>query len=55
MATAEGKATLKEIFEFFGKDSFAGGLSEFRKQWMELSEGDRAQIAFGIGNGTLTY
>lgn len=52
------KATLNQIVNFFGRDPDTGGfrsLSDFRTEWLKLSEQDREQIATGIGNGSLTY
>lgn len=48
-------ATLKDVVDYFGKETFNGGLAEFRRQWTELSETDQTQIKTGIGDGTLTY
>jgi hypothetical protein len=44
-------ATLKQVIEFFGINP----LSQFSKEWKELTPEDQAQIKAGIGDGTLTY
>lgn len=47
-------ATLKEALDYFGKME-GQNLSDMRKEWMELTEADRAAIREGIGNGSYTY
>lgn len=44
-------ASIVQVKDFFGYDN----IGEFRKQWNELTEQDKAQIREGIGNGSLTY
>lgn len=52
------KATVKDIKEFF-----AMGMAEFKTEWigtdrpvhLKLTDKDKADIAEGIGNGSLTY
>lgn len=51
-------ATLKGVADWFGKVAEEGGypqLSNFSKDWKELSEKDRTDLKRGIGDGTLTY
>jgi hypothetical protein len=42
---------LKPIKEFFGYEK----LTDFGKDWRELSAEDKQQIRSGIENGTFTY
>lgn len=44
----------KVIKEFFGYKE-GQGLREFAEEFKALSEQDKAQLAEGITNGTLTY
>lgn len=44
-------ATMKQVSEFFEYSS----LSEFRKDWLALTDQDRAQIKAGLGDGSLNY
>jgi len=44
------KATLVEIMRFFDMP-----IATFRKEWANMTDTDKKQIATGIGNGTLTY
>lgn len=46
-----GNATLNDIRKFFGIDNIA----QFRKEWNDLSDKDKAHIKSGIENDTLTY
>lgn len=48
--TPSNPAPLNKVAKFFG-----GPLSQFTKEWKQLSDEDRTQIREGIGNGTLTY
>jgi len=45
------RATLVEIMKFFAYDNTA----QFRKDWSMMSDQDKAEIAEGIGEGSLTY
>lgn len=47
---------ISAVWAFF-KDTYtgAGGLTQFRKEWEELSDVDKNQIRGGIESGTLTY
>ena len=51
------KATLTQIMDFFGYFDADGKrqAAKFRTEWMQLSENERAAIAEGIGDGSLTY
>lgn len=44
------EATLKQVTEFFGIP-----LSQFAKEWKQLTEEDRQQLKAGIGDGSLNY
>jgi hypothetical protein len=57
MAAAAKPAGVKEIKEFFGTDERPMGLAEMKAEWVKggLTDQDRAEIAQGIGDGSLTY
>jgi len=57
MAAAGKSAGVKEIKEFFGTLERPMGLTEMKAEWVHggLTEQDRAEIAGGIGDGSLTY
>jgi hypothetical protein len=57
MATARKPAGVKEIKEFFHTDERPMRLPEMKAEWVNggLTEQDRAEIAQGIGDGSLTY
>jgi len=57
MTAAAKPAGVKEIKEFFDSPERPMGLHEMKAEWVKggLSEQDRAEIAGGIGDGTLTY
>ena len=57
MAAAAKPAGVKEIKEFFGTDERPMGLAEMKAEWVKggLTDQDRAEIAHGIGDGSLTY
>ena len=42
--------SLRHVQQFFGMAA-----AEFRKEWVELTESDKAQIQEGLKNGSLTY
>lgn len=51
-----GTSGIAKVWAFF-KPVYAavGGLTQFRKEWDELTEADREQIRTGVENGSLTY
>lgn len=49
-------ASIKDVADFFRSgDGPKVTLKEFSDEWKALSDGDKAQLREGIGNGTLTY
>lgn len=48
-ATESGKA-----MKFFGKKD-GQSLSDFAKEWKELSEDDKGQLIDGVNDGSFTY
>lgn len=48
---ADRMATLNDVRHYFGIEN----ATQFRQEWMALSEIERLQIKAGIGNGTYTY
>jgi hypothetical protein len=62
MATSAKPAGVKEIREYFGAPGVTGNqrdmtLPDMKNEWVKggLTTEDRAEIAGGIGDGTLTY
>jgi hypothetical protein len=47
-------ATMADVFKFFA-DGTDYKMSEFRNDWKELTDQDKADLKAGIGNGSLTY
>lgn len=45
--------SIKAVADFFRKDGET--LSDFSKQWKELSDKDKADLRNGIADGSLTY
>lgn len=50
-----GRATPKEIRDYFGKDSRPVGLQEIKALKDSAGGKDYDDIANGLGNGTMTY
>lgn len=46
-----GNSTLNDIRKFFGIDNIA----QFRKEWNDLSDKDKAELKSGIQDDTYTY
>lgn len=42
---------LNEIRKFFGYENIA----QFRKEWAQLTDKDKAEIKSGLESGTMTY
>lgn len=50
------EATMTEVFKYFSEDKTNDyRLAQFRKEWGELTEQDKADLKWGIGDGSLTY
>lgn len=43
-------ASIKDVMAYFDM-----GVSEFSKEWKQLSADDKSQLKSGIGDGSLTY
>lgn len=46
--------SLADIHKFFKGDGDYK-LAQFRKEWADLTDGDKAQIKAGLEDGSLTY
>ena len=46
-------ATLKDVRDYFKRDGEA--LTDFGKEWKELSDKDKDDLKRGLGDGSLTY
>jgi hypothetical protein len=49
-------ATIKDVADYFKTgEASRDTLSQFAKEWKELSEASKAQIRTGVGDESLTY
>lgn len=49
-------ATMVQVFEYLSDNKTSDyKLTQFRADWAELSDKDKADLKRGIGDGTLTY
>ena len=46
-------ATLKDVRDYFKQEG--ENLTDFGKEWKELSDKDKDDLKKGIGDGTFTY
>lgn len=49
-------ANLAEVYNYFA-DTYKGrgGMKQFREDWNELTDNDKADLKKGIGDGTFNY
>ena len=53
MANEQG-ANMAEVFRYFAQGTDYK-MSQFRTDWADLTDKDKADLRKGIGNGTLNY
>lgn len=46
-------ANLKQVRDYFKQEG--ENLTDFGKEWRDLSDKDKTDLKVGIGNGSLTY
>jgi len=46
-------ATLAEVYKFFAAPGY--NMAQFRAEWAELTDKDKADLKNGIGNRTYNY
>jgi len=51
-----GDATMVEVFNFLSDNKSNGyKLTDFRSEWVKLTDQDKVDLKKGVGDGTLNY